>query len=109
MDVPTVLSLAAKNRKSNERESRVDEEPVAPVKEKAGPGRPPTHTAIVRPIKKYSRIDTELDKQLKLVGVNQGFDSQDIIYAAIKDFMNKFYKDGCLSEEGRGMVEEAIR
>lgn len=91
----------------NKEQSR---EPVAApvtsvVVTEAPKGRPRSEKKVVRPIKKYGRIDVETDKKLKLLFVNQSLETQDIICAALLDFLDKYYKDGYLSDEGKRIVE----
>lgn len=63
-----------------------------------------------RPCKTYAFIDEPTKEKLVMIKAVNKLDSQDFIFAAIKEFMNRYVgEDNRISEEGREVIKKLLQ
>lgn len=72
-------------------------------------GRPSRkNTLLQRKLAKLVYLDEETDQQLKMIKVMHNFDYKEIIFTAVREFIDGHYKDMQLDGEGCDKVDEII-
>lgn len=72
-------------------------------------GRPSRkNTLLQRKLAKLVYLDEETDQQLKMIKVMHNFDYKEIIFTAVREFIDRHYKGMQLDGDGCDKVDEII-
>lgn len=91
-------------------EKKVENKQVAapistPMQSKGKAGRKPSNRTIARTNGLTIFFEDSHRDAMSRIG---GFDKQDIIRTAMHEFINKYFKNGNITEEGRGAIEKYV-
>lgn len=95
------------DQKANQKPARAQRE--YGEQSKAPIGRPSrTNTLLQRKLAKLVYMDEETDQQLKMMKVMHNYDYKELIFTAVREFIDRHYKDMRLDEEGCANVDKVI-
>ncbi|MBQ0060831.1 MAG: hypothetical protein MJZ69_07280 [Bacteroidaceae bacterium] len=114
MDFGARVSKITQERNIEEQNRQIEQQKIAetiaaaPVAAPKQMGRPKKVSKLNRNMAKTIFFTEEIDQKLQMVKAIQKKEIKDVVFAATTMFLDKYYKDGRLSQEGLDFLEQTI-
>lgn len=110
MDFGARVSKITQERNIEEQNRQIEQQKIAETIAAAPKqmGRPKKVSKLNRNMAKTIFFTEEIDQKLQMVKAIQKKEIKDVVFAATTMFLDKYYKDGRLSQEGLDFLEQTI-